>query len=101
MLLRPSQHSSLSGIRTALIFHDAMASIAASSTGPSQTPYPCTHMNSPPDRFTPRRRTVVPLVSTSLLPETCSAGAGPVDPPPPPPPPSPPPLPPQVVPLTA
>src|SRR6478609_7221692 len=32
-------------------------------------------MNSMPERFTPRRTTCAPLASTSLLPETCSAGA--------------------------
>ncbi|MFE2348033.1 hypothetical protein ACFXA5_15260 [Kitasatospora cineracea] len=35
-------------------------------------------MNSMPERFTPRSTTCAPLASTSLLPETCSAGALPV-----------------------
>src|SRR3954453_14008035 len=35
-------------------------------------------MNSPPERFTPSSRRVLPSASTSLLPETCRAGAVPV-----------------------
>src|SRR4051812_43324809 len=71
----PSQHSSLSGMRTAFAFQSAIAWIAASSTGPSKMPRPCTHMNSPPDRLTPSSRRVVPSASTSWFPDTCSAGA--------------------------
>src|SRR5690349_8373723 len=74
MLLRPSQHSSLRGMRTVLAFQSAIALTEASSTGPSKRPRPWTHMNSPPDRFTPSRRRVAPAESTSLLPETRSAG---------------------------
>src|SRR3954453_4814327 len=80
MLLRPSQHSSFSGTRTARTFHAFMASMAALSTGPSQTPRPCTHMNSPPDRLTPSSRYAAPVDAlTILLPETFSLGAAPVD----------------------
>src|SRR5690348_6482499 len=78
MLDRPSQHSSLSGMRTVLAFQSAIALTEASSTGPSKMPYPWTHMNSPPERLTPSSRRVVPPASTSLFPETCSSGAVPV-----------------------
>src|SRR3954470_24397192 len=74
MLDRPSQHSSFSGIRTAEMCHVSIALIEASSTGPSQKPKPCTHMNSPPDRFAPRSRTVAPVESPRRLPDTCSWG---------------------------
>src|SRR5262249_6676960 len=72
---RPSQQSSFSGTRTAVTFQLAMARTEVVVTGPSKMPYPCTHWNSAPDRFTPCGTTVLPAASTSLLPATCSAGA--------------------------
>jgi hypothetical protein len=47
------------------------------STGPSKSPVPWTQANSAPERSTPWSVTVCPEASTSLLPETCSAGAAP------------------------
>src|SRR4051794_41727222 len=75
----PSQHSSLSGTRTARIFQVRIAAIDAWSIGPSQKPLPWMQANSPPERFTPYSLTVAPVdLLTSLLPETFSAGAAPV-----------------------
>jgi hypothetical protein len=54
---RPSQQSSLSGIRTACTFQAFMASTPAWSVGlPSHMPLPCTQANSPLDRLTPSSR---------------------------------------------
>src|SRR5882757_1331599 len=79
------QHASFSGTRTAVTCQLLMAVTDAWSTGPSQIPLPCTQANSAPDRLTPCSVTVLPVASTSLLPDTCSCGAGPPPPVPPPP----------------
>src|SRR6185295_11621279 len=72
---RPSQQSSLSGIRTAWMFQAFIASMPACADGaPSHMPLPCTQANSPLDRLTPSSRYVFPAAVTSLLPETCRAG---------------------------
>src|SRR5438270_323456 len=71
------QQASLSGIRTALLPQLLIAVIAAWSISPSKKPLPCTHEYSPPDRLTPHSVTCLPLASSSLLPDTCSCGAGP------------------------
>src|SRR3954454_14609934 len=74
----PSQQSSLSGSRTVWMFHAFMASTEAwSGCAPSKMPLPCTQANSALDRLTPSSRYVLPAAVTSLLPETCSAGAAP------------------------
>jgi hypothetical protein len=59
--------------------HDAMALTDARSVGPSKMPQPrevadpsWTHLNSCPERLTPRSRTVVALASTRWLPTTRS-----------------------------
>src|SRR5262249_7299954 len=67
----PSQHPSLRGTRTVLIFHVAMARIDATSDGPSKNPVPCTHWYSVPDRLTPRSETVSPSAFSMWLPATC------------------------------
>ena len=72
----PSQQLSLSGSRTVLMCQDFMAVIVLGPVGPSKvddTMVGGTHMYSLPERFTPRRRTVAPVVSTMLGPDTCSA----------------------------
>src|SRR5690348_12047426 len=81
--LRPSQQSSLSGIRTAVMCQAASAAKDGSSAGPPQEPEHCTHMNAPPDGFAPRGRTVVAAASTRWVHDTCGVGAV-VFPPPPP-----------------
>src|SRR5689334_6491477 len=66
-------------MRTAWMFQVFIASTDAWSTGPlSHMPLPCTQENSPPERLTPSSRYGLPLSVTILLPETCSAGAGPL-----------------------
>ncbi len=75
----PSQQSSFSGIRTEWMFQVFIASTAAWLTGLlSNTPLPCTQANSPLDMLTPSSRYVRPAAVRILLPDTCSAGAGPV-----------------------
>src|SRR5690348_12144761 len=74
----PSQHCSLSGIRTVRTFHERIAVTDAWSIGPSQIPLPWIQANSPPERFTPSSRYAAPDAVSSLLPDTCSAGAAPV-----------------------
>lgn len=74
---KPSQQSELSGTRTALAFQFLIAETEAASMGPSHIPLPWTQANSPPERFTPRRRTAAPAAFTNVLPETFSLGAGP------------------------
>src|SRR5258708_39973622 len=76
----PFQQSSFSGTRTALMFQLAIQTTARASTGQSKicdaaNPAWGTQPNSAPDRFVPRSTTVLPLASSSLLPDTCSAGA--------------------------
>ena len=62
MPLMPSQQSSLSGIRTALICQAIIAWMAASvSVGPSQIPQPSAQAYSAPDRFTPVSLTISPF----------------------------------------
>src|ERR1044072_6617352 len=78
MLVRPSQHSSLRGMRTVLAFQSAIALTDASSTGPSKMPRPWTHMNSPPEPLPPSSRRVDPFSSTNTMPETRSFGGVPV-----------------------
>src|SRR5689334_12886543 len=73
----PSQHCSLSGTRTVRTFHARIAVTDAWSIGPSQMPLPWMQANSPPERLTPSRRYAVPDEVSSLLPETCRAGAAP------------------------
>src|SRR5437588_12433089 len=72
----PSQQSSFSGRRTALIRQDAIAVTLLASLGPSKMPHPCTQAYSVPARFTPSRRTGAPLLSTNRLAETRRAGPG-------------------------
>src|SRR5450432_133572 len=73
----PSQQLSLSGRRTVLMCQVCMASMLASSVGPSKTLFTVAveHMYSVPARLTPSRRTVLPAPSTSWLPRTVSAFA--------------------------
>src|SRR5689334_17388394 len=73
----PSQHCSLSGTRTVRTFHERIAVTDAWSIGPSQMPLPWMQANSPPERLTPSRRYAVPDEVSSLLPDTCRAGAEP------------------------
>ncbi len=55
-----------------------IAVMDAWSLGPSKIPLPWTHAYSVPERSTPCSTTVCPLALTSLLPDTCSCGAGPL-----------------------
>src|SRR5258708_14052259 len=71
----PSQQSSLSGMRTELIFQLTMARMAASSTGPSKIEVVSTHLYSEPDRLTPRNRTSCPDASTMRLSTTRNPAA--------------------------
>src|SRR6476620_7484582 len=74
--LIPSQQCSLNGNRTVLMFHVRSAAMLFGPVDPSNAAPPVVggvHMYSLPSRFTPRRRTVLPPPSTSLLPWTCSA----------------------------
>src|ERR1700733_7103276 len=48
------------------------------SLGPSKIPLPGPHACPVPERSTPCSTTVCPLALTSLLPDTCSCGAGPL-----------------------
>src|SRR5437660_508798 len=73
----PSQHSSLSGTRTAWMFQVFIALMEAWSAGPSHMPLPWMQANSPLERFTPSIRYVLPAAVTRWLPDTCNAGAGP------------------------
>src|SRR3954451_6277058 len=73
----PSQHSSFSGTRTERTFQARIAVIEAWSIGPFQKPLSWMQANSPPERLTPSSRTLAPPEVTSLLPDTCSAGAAP------------------------
>src|SRR5215813_7234707 len=72
----PFQQASFSGTRTALIPCCFMTRIDATVLGPSKIPAPCAHMNSVPERSTPRSTTRSPVALTSLLPETCSCSCG-------------------------
>src|SRR5450432_2005888 len=71
----PSQQLSLSGRRTVLMCQVCMASMLASSVGPSKTLFTVAveHMYSVPARLMPSRRTVLPAPSTSWLPCTVRA----------------------------
>src|SRR4051812_13489464 len=75
----PSQQLSFSGRRTVLMCQLSMASMVASSVGPSNTLFTVAvaHMYSVPARLTPSRRTGLPAASTSWLPLTDSARAEP------------------------
>src|SRR3954471_18895871 len=78
VLLIPSQQCSLSGRRTALMFHVSSAVMLLGPVEPSNVVPPCVggeHMYSEPARLTPSSRTVAPLWSLSRLPWTCSAFA--------------------------
>jgi hypothetical protein len=74
----PSQQSSLRGMRTALIPHEAIVATEVASDGPSKIPLFWTHMYSVPDRSTPCRVMVLPAASTRWLPDTWMATAAPV-----------------------
>ena len=70
---RPSQQLSLSGRRTVLAFHEA---IAANSPASGSARQPCTQEYSSPGMFTPRGTKVAPVrESMSLLPCTTGVGA--------------------------
>src|SRR5438309_3524542 len=75
--LMPSQQSSFRGMRTVVTRQLFMASIEAWSFRPSEMPCPFTHLYSVPERFTPRKATVVPTGSTILLAWTWTPGAAP------------------------
>ena len=62
-------------MRTALTPQDFIAETDAWSLGPSKMPWPSTHMNSVPARFTPCNSTGRPCTLTSRFPDTCSRGA--------------------------
>src|SRR5579871_4570184 len=66
----PSQQSSLSGMRTTLTCHAAIAATDAAFEGPSKIPHPWTHAYSVPERFTPWRKTTSPFPSTRWVPST-------------------------------
>ena len=74
--LIPSQQCSFSGRRTVFMFQVNIALMLLGPVDPSNVVPPAVggeHMYSDPARLTPSRRTVAPVVSTSLLPWTCSA----------------------------
>src|SRR6187551_2973901 len=76
--LIPSQQCSFSGRRTVLMFQVSIEVMLVGPVDPSKVVPPCVggeHMYSEPARFTPSRRTVAPVVSTSLLPWARSAFA--------------------------
>src|SRR5579864_8784985 len=64
----PSQQSSLSGTRTAMMCQDAMTAMEAASLGPSKNALPSVHSYSVPERLTPRRRIGCPEPLTKWLP---------------------------------
>src|SRR5947207_11096791 len=62
------------------MFHAFIAStVDWSGCALSHRPLPWTHANSALDRLTPSSRYVLPASVSSLLPDTCSAGAAPPD----------------------
>src|SRR5947207_4686763 len=74
----PSQQSSFTGMRTAFAPQALIAEVEAASVAPSNSPQPCAHAYSLPERLTPATRSGAPQLVTSWLPDTEIPGGPPV-----------------------
>ena len=72
----PSQQSSFSGRRTAVISQDAIVAIARLPVGPAKMPRPSMQAYSVPERSTPSSRIGWPFASTSRLATTLTVRPG-------------------------